>query len=137
MAKPEWGTKRICLSCGARFYDFARSPISCPACGSVFDLETIARTRRSRPMPRAEADEVEDQVVSDAVAEDEDVAEAEEVEDEDAEVADETVLEDTTADEDEDEEAAIIEDTGDLGDDDEDVSDVIDEDLDEDSDDHR
>ena len=34
MAKPEWGTKRICQSCGARFYDFGRSPITCPACGA-------------------------------------------------------------------------------------------------------
>ncbi|HVG81046.1 MAG TPA: FYDLN acid domain-containing protein, partial [Methylomirabilota bacterium] len=26
MAKPEWGTKRICHSCGTRFYDLLRDP---------------------------------------------------------------------------------------------------------------
>ncbi|MGB0671459.1 MAG: TIGR02300 family protein, partial [Rhodospirillales bacterium] len=32
MAKPEWGTKRACQSCGARFYDLGRNPIVCPKC---------------------------------------------------------------------------------------------------------
>ena len=27
MAKAEWGLKRTCLSCGARFYDLQREPI--------------------------------------------------------------------------------------------------------------
>ncbi|MFP4126645.1 MAG: TIGR02300 family protein, partial [Alphaproteobacteria bacterium] len=40
MVKPEWGTKRICQSCGAKFYDFGRSPIVCPACGATFELES-------------------------------------------------------------------------------------------------
>ena len=53
LAKPEWGTKRICQSCGARFYDFGRSPITCPACGAVFDLEILNRARRARPGSRA------------------------------------------------------------------------------------
>lgn len=34
------GTKRTCQSseCGARFYDLNRDPISCPICGSVYEL---------------------------------------------------------------------------------------------------
>ncbi|WP_339852442.1 FYDLN acid domain-containing protein, partial [uncultured Nisaea sp.] len=32
MAKPEWGIKRTCQSCGARFYDLMKSPIVCPKC---------------------------------------------------------------------------------------------------------
>jgi uncharacterized protein (TIGR02300 family) len=28
------GTKRICQSCEVRFYDLARDPIICPACGA-------------------------------------------------------------------------------------------------------
>ena len=34
------GTKRTCQSseCGARFYDLARDPISCPICGSIYEL---------------------------------------------------------------------------------------------------
>lgn len=56
MAKPEWGTKRICQSCGAKFYDFNRSPIVCPACGATFELETTSpRARRQRPAPERAA----------------------------------------------------------------------------------
>ena len=50
LAKPEWGTKRICQSCGARFYDFGRSPIVCPPAVRVFDLEILNRARRARPV---------------------------------------------------------------------------------------
>jgi uncharacterized protein (TIGR02300 family) len=34
------GTKRTCQSneCGARFYDLNRNPISCPICGSIYEL---------------------------------------------------------------------------------------------------
>jgi uncharacterized protein (TIGR02300 family) len=35
MTKPELGTKRLCASCGARFYDLLHSPITCPKCGTV------------------------------------------------------------------------------------------------------
>lgn len=28
------GTKRVCQSCEVRFYDLARNPIVCPACGA-------------------------------------------------------------------------------------------------------
>jgi len=48
VAKPEWGTKRICHSCGTRFYDLLRDPIVCPSCGTEFDPEALLRTRRSR-----------------------------------------------------------------------------------------
>ena len=33
MAKPEWGKKRT-GPCGTKFYDFNKSPIICPGCGS-------------------------------------------------------------------------------------------------------
>lgn len=36
MAKPHLGTKRICSSCGTRFYDLNRDPIACPQCATVF-----------------------------------------------------------------------------------------------------
>ena len=35
MSKPAWGTKRVCPSCGARFYDLRRDPITCPVCQAV------------------------------------------------------------------------------------------------------
>lgn len=32
MVKPEFGAKRICVACGARFYDLGRHPAMCPKC---------------------------------------------------------------------------------------------------------
>lgn len=33
MTKPDLGMKRICVACGAKFYDLAKVPASCPKCG--------------------------------------------------------------------------------------------------------
>ncbi len=52
MAKPEWGTKRQCLSCGARFYDLGRDPIACPKCETEFKPEDRARSEARRPVAR-------------------------------------------------------------------------------------
>ncbi len=51
MAKPEWGVKRVCQSCAAKFYDLNRSPITCPKCAASFDPEALLKSRRSRPPP--------------------------------------------------------------------------------------
>jgi uncharacterized protein (TIGR02300 family) len=52
VSKTEWGHKRICQSCGTRFYDLRRSPIACPKCGTVFDPESMIKARRPRtPVP--------------------------------------------------------------------------------------
>jgi len=48
MAKADLGTKRACLSCAMRFYDFKRSPILCPGCGTEFDPENIIKNPKSR-----------------------------------------------------------------------------------------
>ena len=48
MAKPELGTKRLCGSCGAKFYDLSKDPIICPKCGTVFD----GRAGGARPRRR-------------------------------------------------------------------------------------
>ena len=53
MAKADLGTKRACLSCGMRFYDFKRSPILCPGCGAEFDPENIVKNRKSRLTSKA------------------------------------------------------------------------------------
>ena len=47
MAKPELGTKRLCGSCGAKFYDLSKTPIVCPKCTTVFVIPVV--TSRSRP----------------------------------------------------------------------------------------
>ena len=53
LAKPEWGVKRQCLSCGARFYDMGRDPIVCPKCEAVFEPEAALKIRRARPDTKA------------------------------------------------------------------------------------
>ena len=47
MAKPELGTKRLCGSCGAKFYDLSKDPIVCPKCETVF--ESSCRWRAAAP----------------------------------------------------------------------------------------
>ncbi len=49
MVKPEWGQKRICPNCGTRYYDFRKDPPTCPACGTVYDPEALLKSRRARP----------------------------------------------------------------------------------------
>ena len=45
MAKPELGTKRVCVSCGAKFYDLMKVPAVCPKCGTEQPAE-LPKTRR-------------------------------------------------------------------------------------------
>ena len=49
MAKPELGTKRLCASCGAKFYDLSKTPITCPKCQTVMEIAPV--TSRPRPEP--------------------------------------------------------------------------------------
>lgn len=42
------GMKRICTSCGTRFYDMNNRPIVCPNCSVEFTGETKVKTRRGR-----------------------------------------------------------------------------------------
>jgi uncharacterized protein (TIGR02300 family) len=104
VAKPNWGVKRMCQSCGARFYDLAKDPILCPKCGAEFDPEAILKTKRAKPAPAAP------RVVPTPVAEPDEI---EPIEEEVADGAD-------------DKEEEVIEDTSELGEDDEDVAEVRD-----------
>jgi uncharacterized protein (TIGR02300 family) len=45
VAKPELGTKRLCGSCGAKFYDLSKSPIICPKCATEFVVVAPAAPR--------------------------------------------------------------------------------------------
>jgi uncharacterized protein (TIGR02300 family) len=54
VVKPEWGVKRTCHHCGAKFYDMRREPVSCPKCGTVLDLEALAKPKRTRAAPPPE-----------------------------------------------------------------------------------
>ena len=48
MAKPELGTKRLCASCNAKFYDLNHDPITCPKCGAVHEVAPVPQ-RGGRP----------------------------------------------------------------------------------------
>ena len=48
MAKPEWGKKRICSACNTKYYDFNKSPIICPSCGSEFDPDIYLKSRKGK-----------------------------------------------------------------------------------------
>ena len=52
MAKPDLGTKRVCQSCGAKFYDLSKDPITCPKCGAVYEI-VVPVTRGGRPAAAA------------------------------------------------------------------------------------
>ena len=80
MAKPELGTKRVCVACGTRFYDLAKSPAVCPKCGTEQPVE-LPRPRRTggnvvedkrpkKPVPAPEEADVEAEGVEDVEEED-------------------------------------------------------------------
>ncbi len=112
------GLKRICMSCGARFYDLNKKPIICPSCNTEYTGEIKVKARRGRVADLAD-EEVED-VVPEVVE-----AETEEVEADEETVSLEEIAEDEDADEDEiplNDDLTI----------DEDLDDVEDEDIEED-----
>ncbi|WP_421707454.1 TIGR02300 family protein [Algihabitans sp.] len=95
MSKPEWGVKRICQACGAKFYDFNRSPVDCPSCGTQFDPEAFLKSRRGKPAkekepPKKKAPEpVEEEDEDDVVDDDDDlVVDADDDESDDEDLGD-------------------------------------------------
>lgn len=53
MAKQEWGVKRICPKCSAKFYDLKKNPAECPACHAKFDPEQLVKKRVKRRPARS------------------------------------------------------------------------------------
>ena len=83
MAKPELGTKRICVACAARFYDLTKSPAVCPKCATEQPLD-VPRPRRpagnvaedkrpKKPAPAPGSDEADIEVEDVEDVDDEDV----------------------------------------------------------------
>jgi uncharacterized protein (TIGR02300 family) len=76
MAKPELGTKRVCVSCGTRFYDLTKSPAVCPKCGTEQPIEqprprrtggNVAEDKRpKKPLPVPDDPDVEVEATEDA-----------------------------------------------------------------------
>ncbi len=48
MGKLEWGKKRICPSCALKYYDFNKSPITCPSCNMEFDPDLFLKSRKGK-----------------------------------------------------------------------------------------
>jgi uncharacterized protein (TIGR02300 family) len=140
LVKADLGTKRVCPSCGSRFYDLAKRPIECPKCAFAFEPEALYKQRRPRqPEPvaaepaAAESDDEEAENEDEEETESEEVATVEKVEGEapiqtgdDEEEEEEVVSEDAEA-----EEAGMsVTEGGDT-----DLEDLGDEDVEDDDDD--
>lgn len=95
MPKEEWGTKRLCPDCNTRFYDLNRDPMTCPACGHEFSLESFT-TGRNRMLA---ADKASNRA-SDEVLDDDDDLDAD---------ADDAAIDDDLLDDDEDDEVSLDE----------------------------
>ena len=88
LVKADLGTKRVCPSCSARFYDLQKRPIECPKCAFSFEPEALYKQRRPR---QPEPEKARDKALTE---EGEEPQEAEELEAEDADevAADEPVV---------------------------------------------
>ena len=87
MSKPARGTKRVCPSCGARFYDLSRTPITCPVCQAVYQVSPPTSRRSERAQPVEAKKVVVEPEVEAPVLESPDIISLEEVEEPGAEVA--------------------------------------------------
>jgi len=122
VAKPEWGTKRVCQSCGTRFYDLLHVPCLCPKCKSVVETEVVFKPRRQSA---AEARAAKLPPVAAELVPDVALVESEELEVLEGDDAEAAEVDEA------DEEDTLIEDVADLGEDDDDMAEVM-EHLDED-----
>ena len=89
MVSAELGQKRRCFSCGMKFYDFNKSPITCPECGSEFDPENLLKSRRGKSVVKAAV------VKPDAAAED-DLEDESETKDDEFDESDDVADDDET-----------------------------------------
>lgn len=109
MTKPEWGTKRVCPTCAAHFYDMRKATIVCPKCKTVYDPDAVMKSRRRAvekmtPVKSAAAEPEVDDVTVETEGDEEDMG---------------------------DEEDTVLEDASELGEDDEDISEAIEKGEDE------
>jgi len=109
VAKPEWGRKISCTSCGTKFYDMKRETAVCPSCGAENDPLITFRPKRGAAV-KAQPEKKPVPTKPKAAAEmDGDLPDIEDV--------DEDLDEDLEDEEDDD----LIEDTADLGEDDDEL----------------
>jgi uncharacterized protein (TIGR02300 family) len=92
VSKSEWGMKRICPSCGMRYYDMKKTPPVCPKCKTVFDPENLLKARRGRSAEKKPAKDAAEEVIEGLPETDNDSAEDAVIEDAE-ELGDETIEE--------------------------------------------
>ena len=107
MSKPEWGTKRKCLTCGASFYDMRKKKFVCPKCGTEYDAQSLDAAKLEAALKN----------VSNVKALEEEMDEEDIV----ASVIGDTDFQDT-----DDSSADLLEDASELGDDNHDMAEVMD-----------
>jgi uncharacterized protein (TIGR02300 family) len=107
LIKPDLGTKRVCPSCAARFYDLQKRPIECPKCAFTFEPEMLLKQRRPRATEPVKPAVVETE--DEELEENEEEEEAAEAEEPDAEEEDAPVVEADDPEAAEEEEAAAPE----------------------------
>ena len=143
VATDKKGLKRICMSCGTRFYDFNNRPVMCPNCNAEFTGEVKSRGRKAKS-PAANDDatkknekDVDQEAVNKENEENEESEELEDQEDdleEDLNLDDDNLddLDDDIEDDDLDDDIDIDDDLGDLDDiePDADLDDDLDDDID-------
>lgn len=70
MAKPEWGNRYVCFSCGCKYYDLNRPEPLCPRCESDPREAVLAsRTspRRTREPSSPEEEEVGQEIIDETL----------------------------------------------------------------------
>lgn len=106
MPKEEWGTKRLCPHCTTRFYDLNNDPMTCPACGAEFTVESLTSGRsRSLISEKTAAADNRNELVDDEDLDDD---------------ADSSDLDDDLLDDDDDDGDVSLDDIADVADNDDD-----------------
>lgn len=72
MVKSEWGLKRVCVSCSAKFYDLKKTPITCPSCGTVLEVTSATKGRKTKA-EKAKAIVIEDALLDDETSTEEEL----------------------------------------------------------------
>lgn len=103
MVKPELGTKRVCVSCAARFYDLMKVPAVCPKCGTEQPIEqprirrgagNLAEEKRLKKAVPVEDADTEAEETEEAADEEDDTTDSTDALDDDTDaIADEIEIE--------------------------------------------
>ncbi len=71
MVKPEWGTKRTCPKCSARFYDLGKEdPVTCIECGVNWYPEPVLKSKQPLPYEAAKPEKEVEKEDTDLAGED-------------------------------------------------------------------